>query len=91
MSSGYSDALVAAVGPGELTLLTDGGASEGPVWHPEGYLTFVWFTQSKLVRWDADGTVTVVREDTGNGNGCTLAGSLAGGLCRGGQRQSQGE
>jgi gluconolactonase len=72
VSNGYSDALAAAVGPGEPTLLAGGGASEGPVWHPEGYLTFVRFTQSKLVRWDPDGTVTVIREDTGDGNGCTL-------------------
>jgi gluconolactonase len=72
VSSGYSDALAAAVGPGELTLLAGGGDSEGPVWHPAGYLTFVWFRDSKLVRWDPDGTVTVVRENTGGGNGCTL-------------------
>jgi sugar lactone lactonase YvrE len=72
VSSRYSDRLATEVGPGELTLLTAGGDSEGPVWHPEGYLTFVWFRQSKLVRWDPDGTVTIVRENTGGGNGCTL-------------------
>lgn len=66
------DTLEVAIGPSNLRLLARGGASEGPVWHPEGYLTFVWFTQSKLVRWDTDGTVSVIREDTGEGNGCTL-------------------
>jgi gluconolactonase len=28
---------------------------------------------SRLMRWDPNGSVTVVRENTGEGNGCTLA------------------
>lgn len=57
----------------ELTLLTSGwGRTEGPLWHAEGYVTFVDLAGSRLLRWDPDGRVTVVREQTGEGNGCTL-------------------
>lgn len=52
--------------------LTRGGDTEGPVWHPEGFLTFVHFRVGDLLRWDPDGRVSVVRSDTGGGNGCTL-------------------
>jgi gluconolactonase len=52
--------------------LASGGATEGPVWHPEGYLTFVRFERHELLRWSpADGAV-VIRRDTGEGNGCAL-------------------
>ena len=58
---------------GEHTLLASGqGRTEGPLWHPGGFLTFVDLEGSRLLRWDADGTLSVVREDTGEGNGCTL-------------------
>ncbi len=53
-------------------LTTDWGRTEGPVWHPEGHLTFVDLEGSRLLRWDTDGRVSVVRQDTGEGNGCTL-------------------
>jgi len=57
----------------EPTILTTGwGRTEGPVWHPEGYLTFVDLEGSRLLRWDDNGQVSVVRQDTGEGNGCTL-------------------
>ena len=57
----------------EPTLLTSGWhRTEGPLWHPDGYLTFVDLQGCQLLRWDTDGRVTVVREDTGEGNGCTL-------------------
>ena len=55
-----------------VLLATGLDATEGPVWHPEGYLTFVDLRRSQLLRWDPGGGVTVVREDTGEGNGCTL-------------------
>lgn len=48
------------------------GATEGPLWHPQGYLTFVDLLASRLLRLDPDGGVSVVRENTGEGNGCTL-------------------
>ena len=58
---------------GEHTRLATGlGGTEGPLWHPEGYLTFVDMRGSRLLRWDAKGGVSVVRENTGEGNGCTL-------------------
>ena len=57
----------------EPTLLATGwGRTEGPLWHAGGYVTFVDLAGSRLLRWDPDGQVTVVREDTGEGNGCTL-------------------
>ena len=38
--------------PGEQTLLASGlGRTEGPLWHPEGYLTFVDLGGSRLLRW----------------------------------------
>jgi gluconolactonase len=57
----------------EPTLLTTGwGRTEGPLWHAAGYVTFVDLAGSRLLRWNPDGQVTVVRENTGEGNGCTL-------------------
>ena len=57
----------------EPTVLTTGwGRTEGPVWHAEGFVTFVDLAGSRLLRWDPTGQVTVVREQTGEGNGCTL-------------------
>src|SRR5919199_5673640 len=57
----------------ESTLLTTGwGRTEGPLWHAAGYVTFVDLAGSRLLRWDTNGQVTVVRENTGEGNGCTL-------------------
>ena len=57
----------------EPTRLATGFAStEGPLWHPQGYLTFVDNRSNRLLRWDTSGEVTVVREDTGEGNGCTF-------------------
>ncbi len=57
----------------EPTLLTSGwNRTEGPLWHPGGYVTFVDLQGCQLLRWDTDGRVSVVREDTGEGNGCTL-------------------
>jgi gluconolactonase len=57
----------------EPTVLTTGwGRTEGPLWHPEGYVTFVDLEASRLLRWDTNGEVSVVREGTGEGNGCTF-------------------
>jgi gluconolactonase len=69
MAGDLSDILLSP----EPTILNTGwGRTEGPVWHPEGYLTFVDLEGSRLLRWDTDGRVSVVRQDTGEGNGCTL-------------------
>ncbi len=57
----------------EPTLLTTGwGRAEGPLWHADGYVTFVDLEGNRLLRWDPNGAITVVRENTGEGNGCTL-------------------
>src|SRR5919106_1432110 len=57
----------------EPTILTTGwGRTEGPVWHPQDYLTFMDLEGSRLLRWDTDGRVSVARQNTGEGNGCTL-------------------
>ena len=53
-------------------LATGNGRTEGPLWHPGGYVTFVNLEGSSLLRWDTNGQVSVVREGTGEGNGCTL-------------------
>lgn len=45
---------------------------EGPVWHPEGHLTFVDIRKHQLWRWTPGGRPEVIRENTGEGNGCTL-------------------
>ena len=58
----------------ELTLL-DGALArtEGPLWHPGGYLTFVDLEREQLLKWDPQsGATTILRENTGEGNGCTL-------------------
>jgi sugar lactone lactonase YvrE len=57
----------------EPTLLTTGwGRTEGPLWHAAGSVTCVDVASSRLLRWDTSGQVRVVRERTGEGNGCTL-------------------
>ena len=58
--------------PEHTLLATVGGNTEGPLWHPEGYLTFVSLTESRLYRWDESNGVSIVRENTGEGNGCAF-------------------
>ena len=69
-----SDAALAEIleSPEHTLLARVGGNTEGPLWHPGGYLTFVDLTGSRLLRWDAAGGVTTLREDTGEGNGCAF-------------------
>jgi gluconolactonase len=68
------DNLAELIGLGEPQILDDHGGqiTEGPLWHPEGYLTYVRLRESELVRWDAEDGVQVVRRNTGGGNGCTF-------------------
>ena len=57
----------------EPTLLATGyGATEGPLWHQEGYATFVDIPNGLLLKYDPDAGATVIRENTEEGNGCTL-------------------
>ena len=47
--------------------------TEGPLWHRGGYLTLVDLERNQLLKWDPKSkTTTVLRENTGEGNGCTL-------------------
>ncbi len=41
--------------PEHTHLANVGGNTEGPLWHPDGYLTFVDLNGSRLWRWDAEG------------------------------------
>ena len=58
--------------PEHTLLATVGGNTEGPLWHPGGYLTFVSLTESRLYRWEETSGVSVLRENTGEGNGCAF-------------------
>ena len=79
--------LSAIVESGDPVLIAAGGPTEGPLWHPDDYLTYVRHRESMLMRWDGGGEPVVVRTDTGEGNGCTL--DRQGGLlmCEGANRQ----
>ena len=57
--------------PEHTLIATDLGPTEGPLWHPEGYLTFVDLVGNRLQRWDQDTGVSVIRQNTGEGNGKT--------------------
>jgi gluconolactonase len=46
--------------------------TEGPVWHPDGYLIFSDIPASRTYTWRPDGSVAIWREPTGNANGLTL-------------------
>jgi gluconolactonase len=46
--------------------------TEGPVWHPDGYLLFSDIPASRIYRWTAEDGAQVWREPTGNSNGLTL-------------------
>jgi gluconolactonase len=62
--------------------------TEGPLWHPKGYFTFVDIRASRVYKLAAPGEAPeIVRENTGNGNGNTfdLDGHFI--LCEGGNRQ----
>ena len=46
--------------------------TEGPVWHPDGYLLFSDIPASRIYKWSPDGGVEVWRDGSGNSNGLTL-------------------
>src|SRR3954452_5497438 len=48
--------------------------TEGPVWHPGGYLVFSDIPQNRMQKWSPSGGVVVYREPSGNSNGLTLDG-----------------
>lgn len=83
-----TDNLSSIVDSTELTVLATGwGRTEGPLWHPDGSVTFVDMEGSRLLRWNPTGQVIVVRHGTGEGNGCTLdrQGQLI--MCEGGNHR----
>ena len=52
-----------------------GGNTEGPLWHPDGYLTFVSLTESRPCTAGTrptESSFVSLREGTGEGNGCTF-------------------
>ena len=68
-------------------LATGFGFTEGPLWHPEGFYTFVDIRKSTLHRLTPGKPPELVRENTGEGNGTTfdLQGRLV--ICEGGNRR----
>ena len=46
--------------------------TEGPVWHPDGYLLFSDIPANRIYRWDGAGPAEVWREPSGHSNGLTL-------------------
>lgn len=61
--------------------------TEGPVWHPDGYLLFVDIGRAQIIRVEPGGGPEVVRESSGGSNGMTfdLHGRLI--MCEGSNRQ----
>jgi gluconolactonase len=65
--------LKTVVESGDPELLATGFQfTEGPVWHPDGYLLFSDIPANRIHRWTPDGQVDVWREPSGNSNGLTL-------------------
>jgi len=46
--------------------------TEGPVWHPDGYLLFTDIAANTIYKWTPDGTVDVFRTPSGHFNGLTF-------------------
>ncbi|MGI6367669.1 MAG: SMP-30/gluconolactonase/LRE family protein [Anaerolineae bacterium] len=61
--------------------------TEGPLWHPEGYLIFSDIPGDTIYRLDEDGTVTPWRRPSGNSNGLTCAADGRIVACEHGNRQ----
>jgi len=46
--------------------------TEGPVWHPEGFLIFSDIPANRIVKWTAPGKTATFRKPSGNSNGLTF-------------------
>ncbi|MBM4045306.1 MAG: SMP-30/gluconolactonase/LRE family protein [Planctomycetes bacterium] len=46
--------------------------TEGPLWHPGGYLLFSDIPENRIVKWTPGGQVTTFRSPSGNSNGLTF-------------------
>lgn len=65
--------LKSLIEPGDPEQIATGFAfTEGPVWHPDGYLLFSDIPANRTYRWSPDGAVAVWREPSGHANGLTL-------------------
>ena len=45
--------------------------TEGPIWHPDGYLLFSDIPANRIFKWTSDDNVETFREPSGNSNGLT--------------------
>jgi gluconolactonase len=72
--SGMADAGISAlVEPREPErIATDLRFTEGPVWHPDGYLLFSDIPANTIYKWVPDGRLEKFRSPSGNSNGLTL-------------------
>jgi gluconolactonase len=65
--------LKALVEPGDPERLATGFQfTEGPVWHPDGFLLFSDIPAARIYAWRPDGRVSIWREASGNSNGLTF-------------------
>ena len=46
--------------------------TEGPVWHPDGYLIFTDIPANRIYKWTPDGKVETFRSPSGHSNGLTF-------------------
>lgn len=61
------------VSPGEPErIAADLQFTEGPVWHPDGYLLFSDIPADTIYKWTLDGNLEKFRSPSGNSNGLTL-------------------
>ena len=68
-----SDALSSIVESGEAERLATGFVfTEGPLWHPDGYLLFVDIRRAQIFRLTPGGEPELIREDSGESNGMTF-------------------
>jgi sugar lactone lactonase YvrE len=65
--------LSALVEPGEPERIASGlQFTEGPVWHPDGYLLFSDIPADTIYKWSPDGGLEKFRSPSGNSNGLTF-------------------
>ncbi len=53
-------------------IATDLKFTEGPVWHPDGYLLFSDIPANTIYKWNPDGKLEKFRSPSGNANGLTF-------------------